>query len=124
MIYPYRELTNHKQVQECCGWEFAAKLGEFDYSREMSRTRSRSICSSYIEYIIHFLDTLPLSTSVDFICRQSEAQQCTLKKRLTKPKEPWKRSWTMSLQLSVLSVLCNSDGNKSSTSLNHFIPVS
>ena len=28
--YPYQEST-HKQVQECCEREFAAKLGEFDY---------------------------------------------------------------------------------------------
>ena len=32
MIYPDRELTNTSKVQECCGQEFAAKLGEFDYS--------------------------------------------------------------------------------------------
>ena len=30
MIYLYRELNNH--VQECCGQEFAAKVGELDYS--------------------------------------------------------------------------------------------
>ena len=28
----YRELTITSKVQECCGQEFAAKLGEFDYS--------------------------------------------------------------------------------------------
>ena len=27
-------ITN--KVQECCRWEFAAKLGEFDYSKELS----------------------------------------------------------------------------------------
>ena len=32
MLYPYRELTITSKVQECCGWEFAAKLGEPDYS--------------------------------------------------------------------------------------------
>ena len=31
-LYPYRELTITSKVQECCGQEFAAKLGEFDYS--------------------------------------------------------------------------------------------
>ena len=31
-LYPYRELTITSKVQECCGWEFAAKLGEFHYS--------------------------------------------------------------------------------------------
>ena len=33
MIYPYRELTNYKQSSRML-WagEFAAKLGEFDYS--------------------------------------------------------------------------------------------
>ena len=31
-LYPYRELTITSKVQECCGREFAAKLGEFDYS--------------------------------------------------------------------------------------------
>ena len=29
-LYPYRELTITSKVQECCGREFAAKLGEFD----------------------------------------------------------------------------------------------
>ena len=32
MLYLYRELTITSKVQECCGWEFAAKQGEFDYS--------------------------------------------------------------------------------------------
>ena len=32
MLYPYRELTITSKVQECCGREFAAELGEFDYS--------------------------------------------------------------------------------------------
>ena len=32
MLYPYRALTITSKVQECCGREFAAKLGEFDYS--------------------------------------------------------------------------------------------
>ena len=32
-LYPYGELTITSKVQECCGPEFAAKLGEFDYSR-------------------------------------------------------------------------------------------
>ena len=31
-LYPYREPTITSKVQECCGREFAAKLGEFDYS--------------------------------------------------------------------------------------------
>ena len=31
-LHPYRELTVASKVQECCGWEFAAKLGESDYS--------------------------------------------------------------------------------------------
>ena len=31
-LYPYRELTITSKVQECFGWEFAAKLGEFDNS--------------------------------------------------------------------------------------------
>ena len=31
-LYPDRELTITSKVQEFCGWEFAAKLGEFDYS--------------------------------------------------------------------------------------------
>ena len=31
-LYPYRELTITSKVQECCGRELAAKLGEFDYS--------------------------------------------------------------------------------------------
>ena len=31
-LYPYRKLTITSKVQECCWWEFAAKLGEFDYS--------------------------------------------------------------------------------------------
>ena len=35
-LYPYRELTITSKVQECCGREIAAKLGEFDYSRVMS----------------------------------------------------------------------------------------
>ena len=30
-LYPYRELTITSKVQECCGREFAAKLGEFGY---------------------------------------------------------------------------------------------
>ena len=30
-LYPYRELTITSKVQECCGWEFAAKLGQFGY---------------------------------------------------------------------------------------------
>ena len=30
-LYPYRELTTTSKVQECCGRESAAKLGEFDY---------------------------------------------------------------------------------------------
>ena len=29
---PHKSLPNTSKVQECCGWEFAAKLGEFDYS--------------------------------------------------------------------------------------------
>ena len=33
-LYPHRELTITSKVQECCGREFAAKLGEFDYSDE------------------------------------------------------------------------------------------
>ena len=32
MLYPHREITITSKVQECCGREFAAKLGEFDYS--------------------------------------------------------------------------------------------
>ena len=32
MLYPHRELTITSKVQECCGWEFAAKLGEVDDS--------------------------------------------------------------------------------------------
>ena len=31
-LYPYLELPITSKVQECCGWEFAAKLGEFSYS--------------------------------------------------------------------------------------------
>ena len=31
MLYPCRELTITSKVQECCGREFGAKLGEFDY---------------------------------------------------------------------------------------------
>ena len=35
-FYPYRELAITSKVQECCGLEFAAKLGEFDYSEKQS----------------------------------------------------------------------------------------
>ena len=31
-LNPYQELTITSKVQECCGREFAAKLGEFDFS--------------------------------------------------------------------------------------------
>ena len=34
-LYPYRELTITSKVQDCCGREFAAKLGEFDYSENL-----------------------------------------------------------------------------------------
>ena len=37
MSYPYRELTITSKVQECCGREFAAKLGEFDYCVALGR---------------------------------------------------------------------------------------
>ena len=32
MLYPYRDLTITSKVQECCGREFAGKLGECDYT--------------------------------------------------------------------------------------------
>ena len=31
-FYPYRELTNHKQSSRVLWRDFAAKLGEFEYS--------------------------------------------------------------------------------------------
>ena len=34
-LYPHRELTITSKVQECCGWEFAGGLGEFDYSKSL-----------------------------------------------------------------------------------------
>ena len=37
-LYPYSELTITSKVQECCGQEFAAKLGEFDYSKSKLST--------------------------------------------------------------------------------------
>ena len=43
-LYPCRELTTTSKVQECCGLEFAAKLGEFDYRRV--HTSAKEYCTS------------------------------------------------------------------------------
>ena len=40
-LYPYRELIITSKVQECCAWEFAAKLGEFGYSSSSNNSSRR-----------------------------------------------------------------------------------
>ena len=41
-------IIEQRKVQECCGWEFAAKLGELDYrftltERERERERKKNV---------------------------------------------------------------------------------
>ena len=63
-LYPYRELTITSKVQECCGWEFAAKLGEFDYSKFMKkRTTAFPSAKLYLQES-HFNPLSPDGTSI------------------------------------------------------------
>ena len=51
-LYPYRELTITSKVQECCGWEFAAKLGEFDYSPSFIAVFAMRCCELELDHLI------------------------------------------------------------------------
>ena len=61
-LYPYRELTITSKVQECHGREFAAKLGEFDYSicgSTVSMVRKREVSIQNVFFSFPKVSLLP-----------------------------------------------------------------
>ena len=72
-LYPNRELTITSKVQECCGREFAATLGEFDYSHVLS-TRVRISHSFRPHAAITFL----CSRSFQWLCLLLIVPNCML----------------------------------------------